>query len=263
MLAEKSFVVRREFMLHNYHTHTVRCNHAIGDEREYIDNAISKGMQTLGFSDHAPYVFPNGYQSGYRVRVEQLFEYADTVRALAKEYEKDIRILCGFELEYYPDFHKEEMEFLNQVHPDYLIMGQHFIGNELNPHITANQFSDDFALVAYVSQVLAGLSTGDFLYLAHPDIAGTRFTKECLEQEYLRLCKGAKRMGIPLEINLLGVREGRHYPSSAFFKIAAETGNDIVLGVDAHAPDHLLNTGEESALEMVNTLGLHLIDKLI
>ena len=70
-------------------------------------------------------------------------------------------------------------------------------------------------------------------------------------------------MGFPLEINLLGVREGRHYPSAEFFKIASEVGNNIVLGTDAHAPDHLINTGEDKALEMVNSLGLHLIDKLI
>ena len=131
-------------MLHNYHTHTKRCGHAVGTEREYIENAIAKGIQTLGFSDHAPYIFPNGYQSGYRVRVEQLFEYAESVRALAKEYENDIRILCGFELEYYPDFHKDEMEFLRQVKPDYLIMGQHFIGNELDHCVASYQYDNDF-----------------------------------------------------------------------------------------------------------------------
>ena len=36
---------------------------------------------------------------------------------MLKEYEKDIRIFCGFELEYYPDFHKEEMAFLRQYRP--------------------------------------------------------------------------------------------------------------------------------------------------
>ena len=96
-------------MLHNYHTHTTRCNHANNSEREYIEIAIQKGMKTLGFSDHAPYLFPfKDYYSSFRMRVDELEEYADTIRSLAKEYEKDIRILCGFELEYYPDYHKEK-----------------------------------------------------------------------------------------------------------------------------------------------------------
>ena len=103
-------------MLFNYHTHTARCNHASGTDREYVEQAILNGMQTLGFSDHAPYVFPDGkYPSEHRMRTDELFEYTESVRSLAKEYEKDIRILCGFELEYYPDYHAEEMEFLSQV----------------------------------------------------------------------------------------------------------------------------------------------------
>ena len=29
-------------MLANYHTHTYRCHHAFGSEREYIDNAVAR-----------------------------------------------------------------------------------------------------------------------------------------------------------------------------------------------------------------------------
>ena len=43
-------------MLANYHTHTARCHHASGSEREYIEAAIAGGMKILGFSDHAPLV---------------------------------------------------------------------------------------------------------------------------------------------------------------------------------------------------------------
>ena len=47
-------------MLHNYHSHTFRNHHAVGTEREYIEAAIAGGYQTLGFSEHAPYQFPDG-----------------------------------------------------------------------------------------------------------------------------------------------------------------------------------------------------------
>lgn len=248
-------------MLHNYHTHTLRCHHAIGDERAYVERAIKKGMKTLGISDHAPYVFPNtDYYSAFRMSVDELEEYADAVRALAKEYEKDIRILCGFELEYYPDFHAQEMEFLKKVRPDYLLLGQHFIGNELSYIIPSRQ-TDDIALTAYVTQVLAGLATGDFLYLAHPDIAGYHYSETAIQREYRRLCEGAKRMGIPLEINLLGIRTQRHYPDVKFFEIAAQVGNDIVLGADSHEPNDLPdNKSEKIAKKMVKNLGLRLIE---
>ena len=36
----------------NYHTHTFRCGHAIGNDEEYVIEAIGMGLHTLGFSDH-------------------------------------------------------------------------------------------------------------------------------------------------------------------------------------------------------------------
>lgn len=252
-------------MLHNYHTHTARCNHALGKDREYVEQAIAGGLKTLGFSDHAPYIFPDGqYPSDHRMQTDELFEYAESVRSLAKEYEKDIRILCGFELEYYPDYHKDEMAFLRQIKPDYLILGQHFLGNEYSFLSSSRSLGgNDLGLVAYVSQVIAGLATGDFAYLAHPDVAGRSFSNEVIEREYRRLCKAAKRFNVPLEINLLGIRSKRHYPSDAFFRIAAEEKNDVIFGTDAHDPFDVCDpTSEAQALEMVETLGLKLIEKL-
>lgn len=249
-------------MIFNYHTHTKRCNHAVGTEREYVESAIKNGLKILGMSDHAPYLFGNSsYYSYFRMQVDELFEYAETVRALKKEYEKDIRILLGFELEYYPEFHKAEMEFLHQVSPDYLLLGQHLLNNEIDQVISSKLKTDD-ELAAYVTQVLAGLETGDFLYLAHPDLPGYAFSEQAIEREYRRLCEGAKQMNIPLEINLLGMRAKRPYPDKRFFKIAAEVGNEIIIGSDAHDPKHVADPLSEAfALDMVASLGLKLIKK--
>ncbi len=50
-------------MIANYHTHTWRCHHAKGTEREYVERAIEGGLKILGFSDHTPYPLPAGYYS--------------------------------------------------------------------------------------------------------------------------------------------------------------------------------------------------------
>ena len=247
---------------YNYHTHTARCNHADGTDREYVEAAIQAGVKTLGFSDHAPYLFPNtDYYSSFRMKTDELFDYAESVRALQKEYANDIRILLGFELEYYPAFHTEEMKFLSQVKPDYCIMGQHFGGNEIHdvyaPH-TENE--TDFR--AYIKQVIEGLKTGDFAYLAHPDLAGYRYPKAVYEEVYQTLCEEAKALNIPLEINLLGLRTNRHYPDRRLFEIAAKVGNKIVLGVDAHSPKEFHHQPSvEAAMQMVKELNLQLIEK--
>ena len=250
-------------MLFNYHTHTARCRHASGTDREYVENAIAGGIKTLGFSDHAPYLFKNhDYYSSYRMFTDELHNYADSVRSLAKEYQKDIRILLGFELEYYPAFHKEEMDFLKTVKPDYCILGQHFLGNEIGDFYSGGGLNKPEQLTRYVSQTLEGLATGDFIYLAHPDLAGYNFPTAHIQKEYLRLCEGAKAMQIPLEINLLGLLTGRHYPNKILFEIAAKVGNQIVIGVDAHSPEYLQDKAlEAKGLQMIKELNLNLIEK--
>jgi histidinol-phosphatase (PHP family) len=251
-------------MLHNYHTHTLRCNHALGTDREYVEAAIQKGLKTLGFSDHAPFLSGYDTYASFRMGEDSMYEYAESVRALQKEYEKDIRILCGFELEYYPEYHKEKMAFLKKVNPDYIILGQHFIGNEKAGLASSQQFSSDFALVAYVNQIISAIDTGDFLYIAHPEIVGMKFTDEVIEREYTRLCKAAKTRNVPLEINFLGLRGNRHYPNKRFWEIVAKVGNEVVFGIDAHSPDSILEeNAEKTALEMVENLHLKLVDKLL
>lgn len=91
-------------MIANYHTHTWRCMHATGTEREYVENAIQGGLQILGFSDHTPMPYPNGYVSPLKMRLDQLEDYVTTVHSLKKEYENDIQILLGLEVEYYPAY---------------------------------------------------------------------------------------------------------------------------------------------------------------
>lgn len=43
-----------DFLKANYHAHTWRCQHAYDTEREYIEAAISMGIEIFGFSDHVP-----------------------------------------------------------------------------------------------------------------------------------------------------------------------------------------------------------------
>ena len=114
---------------YNLHTHTKRCNHAAGEDREYVEAAIEAGMTVLGFSDHCPQFFPaDDYYSNFRMFPEQAFDYAESVRALQKEYAADIRILLGFETEYYPETFDAFMEFVRPLRLAYMILGQHFLG---------------------------------------------------------------------------------------------------------------------------------------
>ena len=56
-----------------------------------------------------------------------------------------------------------------------------------------------------------------------------------------KLCKMAKRMQMPMEINLLGITTQRNYPNPAFWKIAGEEGCTAIFGADAHRADFVWN----------------------
>ena len=86
----------------NFHSHTVRCQHAVGEEREYVEEAIKEGFEVIGFSDHSPYLFKNGYVSRIRMTMPQLEDYVKTIEALKKEYREDITIFLALEMEYFP-----------------------------------------------------------------------------------------------------------------------------------------------------------------
>ena len=58
-------------MYANFHTHTYLCRHASGEPEEYVKTAIKNGLKVLGFSDHVPYPFTNGYHSGFRMEVSE------------------------------------------------------------------------------------------------------------------------------------------------------------------------------------------------
>ena len=158
-------------MIANYHTHTWRCRHADGTEREYVERAIEGGLKILGFSDHSPYPFPDGYDSGMRMRLDQVEGYVDTVLALKKEYDKDIEIHLGLETEYFPRFWDQLIDFLSDYPFEYFVLGQHSLGNEIEKILYSGHGTTDGSyLKQYVDQCLAGIDTGKYLYLAHPDL---------------------------------------------------------------------------------------------
>ena len=119
-------------MIANYHTHTWRCMHADGTEREYVERAIEGGLKILGFSDHTPMPYPDGYVSRVKMGMDQLEGYVDTILALRKEYAREIDIRLGLEVEYYPAYFEKLVCFTSQFPIEYYILGQHCLGNEIN-----------------------------------------------------------------------------------------------------------------------------------
>lgn len=248
-------------MLSNLHTHTYRCGHAVGTDREYIERAIEGGMKMIGFADHAPFVFPDGYQSPFRVPMDQAKGYISELQKLQEEYKDKIEIKIGFEMECYPLYFKDMLKTVCELGAEYLILGHHFLNNEHpdGEYISRGKHGES-ELHEYVDGVIEGISSGAFTYVAHPDIFGYSGDREFYKEEMRRLCKAAKKYEMPLEINFLGIRRGGHYPNPEFWEIAGQEGCSVVYGFDAHEPEMAYDIGSlQKAEELVTKNGLNLI----
>ncbi len=251
-------------MDYNYHTHTYRCGHATGTEEEYILRAIDCGIKYMGFSDHVPLMFDNGYELGFRVPVAKAGEYVNTLSLLREKYKDKIDIKIGFEMEYFPTIFEQMLKNAIGYGAEYLILGAHFPDPEypeIIDHSSAPSDSVD-KLKTYVNRVIEGIKTGVFTYVAHPDMINFTGDAEIYKKEMRKICIASRECGIPLEINCLGIRDNRHYPNMTFLEVAGEEQCPMTFGFDAH--DALSAYDGESvpkALEMVKKYNLNYIGR--
>ena len=149
----------------NLHTHTTRCYHAEGTDEEYVLAAIEVGFDKLGFSDHTPFPYKDGFFNGDKMEMDQLEDYIASVEQLRCKYADKIEILLGLECEAVEEFFPYLQKMRERV--DYLILGNHgdkriegFFGRLKKPE----------QLWHYLECAVKGMETGLFLYLAHPDL---------------------------------------------------------------------------------------------
>lgn len=239
----------------NYHTHTQRCGHALGSDEQYVRAAIMAGFTELGFSEHMAY--PGIEKPKERMLNKDIEEYLSSIHKLRIQYEKDIQIKVGFEIEYFDD----QLVYLKEMRKkcDYMIVGQHC---QFVDGLGYDDFSDDIAVESYTKQIVAAMKSGLISMVAHPDyfMLGRRnFSKTC-EQAAHTICSHAVRYDIPLEINLNGLRygllyyddgESYPYPYRAFWEIAAQYPIKVLYGYDAHKPVTLLEKERITKVEEI------------
>ncbi len=259
----------------NYHSHTVRCGHATGQDEQYVEEAIQAGFKVLGFSDHI--MIPGINQPRIRGNFELLDDYTNSVNKLKEQYKDSIEIHLGFEAEWFGEGMAEYYRgLLESKKIEYLIQGQHcFLADgSLHWYDEAGPTREDF-VNAYVRDLLAGMRSGLFTYVCHPDmfirwLPG--YWNEQAEKVSYQIAEEAKRLHIPLEINMgminfhperpIGEKDVLIYPYIRFWEIVKEVGADAILGVDAHTPDTYRYAQYEKVMEFAKKVGVNLLSRV-
>lgn len=258
----------------NYHTHTTRCMHATGADEDYVKAALSAGFDTLGFADHAPFPYANGYVSRIRMPMTDLEGYMASVNRLRTQYEGQIELLLGLECEYWPRY-RDHILRMRDMGMDYYVLGQHYADSEEDTQYTGLQCRDDDGVKRYAEATVRAIRTGLYIYVAHPDLmmrhrSDEDWNKAC-EDAADAICQAALEAGMPLEYNLAGLDlqlhgKERGYPSKPFWAYVKKWNNQVILGVDAHEPEMLADEqlwaiGKQNVLQMgfdlVDTLDVH------
>ncbi|WP_456403963.1 histidinol-phosphatase [Hydrogenimonas sp.] len=232
-MSERSLIV-------DLHNHTARCNHAEGSLDDYIEQAIAKGIDIFGFSDHAPMDFDPRYRMGFA----EMEAYEREVREARERYAGTIDIRLAYEVDWLPG-HMDERVMNADV--DYLIGSVHFIdkwGFD-NPEFIGKYADADIDGIwqDYFDLVEAMANEGRFDIVGHLDLIKVfKFVPETdVRLIAERAMDAIKRAGMVIEINAAGYRKpiGEPYPSRQLLEMAYERDIPITFGSDAHAPQQV------------------------
>jgi len=262
MLDQKEEIIDFEgpIVEYNFHAHTKRCGHAIGEDYEYVEAAIKKGYKVLGISDHCPHKelsLPD-----QRMEWSEFPEYLESIHELRKKYSDKIDIYVGLECECY-DYHLSQLKELKE-YVDYLILGQHhYIENQITKSYRSNQ-----ELTSMLEDMKCGIEEGLFLYIAHPDyfLKERPLWDEVAINVTHALCHLSKKYDLPLELNHKMLKTAKHEKpeswesSLSFWKMVKDYDCKVCIGMDIHNPKKFFDD-TSTELMIIDILKLNVISK--
>lgn len=244
----------------NYHTHLYLCGHAVGDVKDYVDEAIRLGFDELGISDHAhtPTYFMTNEEYKENL-LEEIMSEADLVniyipKVMEAKKNPKLKVFLGLETEYIKEYHDYFKSLREKV--EYLNLGVHFFKYNGKVYSTYDPITPELAKV-YTDVAIDAMSTGLFTTLVHPDLfmmnyvgeKGRRVFDDTAIECSKRLIDAAIKYDMYLEINANGIKKGLFktdnddleylYPRTEFWKLVSETNAKVIIGADAHEPKAL------------------------
>jgi histidinol-phosphatase (PHP family) len=249
---------KEALFVRDMHMHTDYCPHASRDKaEEYILEAISKNLDEIAFTEHAPLPIEDTVPAqDSAMSIEDVGKYLQEISLLKDRYSNRITINAGFEIDYIEGKESETLDFLKQ-HPDtvpYSILSVHFvlIGGkyfciDYSPESfveKAEEVGYEVLVKAYEDALMKALSNpyGSLTpkRIGHLDLIKKfrGFHGRSLDLDLDRILSAIKENGYALDINTSGYDKeycGEPYPSLEIIRKAVNLGIPAVTGSDAHS----------------------------
>ncbi|WCN36444.1 histidinol-phosphatase [Aneurinibacillus uraniidurans] len=233
----------------DFHTHHERCGHAKESIRDYIEAAITQGLDIIGIADHSPYFSYEEDQAFPRIAMgkSELPIYVAEVLRLKEEYCGKIEVLLGIESDFFPE-HVEVYRRCFTPYPfDYIIGSVHNVdGVSIFNKKRWNGLTEKQKVNSkemYYSLIEQSARSGMFQILGHIDAmkgfypAFSDIQTEAVEKTLQIIAE----CDVAIEVNTSGKTKavGGWYPSDDILERALYYGVDVTFGSDAHAPERV------------------------
>lgn len=236
-------------MFIDYHTHHVRCGHAVGELEEYVQKGIEIGLDQIGLSDHMPllHVEPAAYYPEMAMPMDELPRYVEECLALKEKYKGQIDIRVGLEGDYIEGCERQIEEIVKAYPWDYVIGSVHFLGEwDISDFRQTHGWEGRDRMKVYEQYYDAigkAAATGFYDYIGHIDVIkrfGFKPEGDVTHLENAAL-EAVKKHGLAIELNASGLRTpaAEMFPSRRMLEYAHKLGIPLTIGSDAHQPERL------------------------
>lgn len=250
--------------LTDYHTHSYRCGHAVGTMDQYIESAISKGIDEIGLTDHLHLYFdpPEKRDPRWAMAEDQYAGHYQEMLELRERYRGQISVRVSVEADYVQGHEDELRAILDSYAFDYVLGGIHFMDGWLIDDVEqAHRYLEERVAEIYrryFANVQRAMRLGVFDVIAHFDLPKKfgHLPEEDISDLVAETLDLAKETDTVLEVSTAGLRKptGEIYPSRVILGMMKEREIPIVLSSDAHDPADV-GYGYDASLRLVRETG--------
>lgn len=232
----------------DFHTHTSFSADSDTPMEDMVKKALSLGLETICFTDHMDYDFPEQYNINFEFDVKEYFKCIDM---LSEKYRGQITILKGIELGLQPICSEKCKKLINSFDFDFIIASSHIVNNE-DPYYDSfwSNRSESEGYRLYFQSIIDNINSfSDFDAYGHIDYIvrygpcknrNYSYTKyaEMIDEILIKLITLNKA----LEINTAGFKYGLSQPNpqTDVIKRYKELGGELItFGSDAHEPQYI------------------------
>lgn len=254
-------------MICDGHIHTHFCPHGSNDHvKRYIERGIALGYKEMSFTEHAP--LPTTFNDPVpgqdsAMDISMLEDYLNEMKNVKREYQKDIQINIGLEVDYIEGYEEETRKLLNDVGSllDDSILSVHFL-KLAGDYFCVDYSDEEFAKIAKLAgstdkvyeryfqtvmkSVRADLGTFKPRRIGHMTLV-TKFQKKyppkrVFDSEIYSILDEVKEQNLQLDYNGAGSIKPlclEPYPPAWVVDEAINRGIPLVYGSDAHSANGL------------------------